>query len=126
MRSMRRHARTISLVALLAALVALSSCDGSAAEEEATGSLDASIAARYLFVSTHPELIQQLPCYCGCMTTAGHASLFDCYYDAQGTYDPHASRCGVCLAEANIAESLLADGASVTSIRATIDHIFAP
>ncbi len=121
---MRRHTPWLAPVALMVALLVFSSCGGSATDEAATASLDASIAGRYIFVSTHPELIQQLPCYCGCMTTAGHASLFDCYYDAQGTYDQHASRCGVCLGEVDIAQSLLADGAGVTEIRATIDDTF--
>lgn len=128
MRQLRRHARAIALTALFAGLAAVTSCSGSTTDADAPvtldASVDASIAGRYSFVSAHPELIRQLPCYCGCMTADGHASLFDCYYDAQGGADLHASRCGVCLGEVDIAQALFARGADVAQIRATIEETF--
>jgi hypothetical protein len=34
----------------------------------------------YEFAALHPEVLGQIPCYCGCVTY-GHASDLDCFID---------------------------------------------
>ena len=31
-----------------------------------------------------PEVLEQMPCYCGCFATAGHRNNLDCYADNHG------------------------------------------
>ena len=54
----------------------------------------------YKFATEHPELLEQIPCYCGCGGHSGHRFLRDCYLHDDGTYDNHASFCDVCVGEA--------------------------
>ncbi len=49
----------------------------------------------YTYALNHPEVLQYMPCYCGCVN-AGHTSNLDCFIDqrlADGsvTYDPMGS-----------------------------------
>ena len=83
--------------------------------------LPASVAARYRFVEAHPELVEQLPCYCGCGESQGHRSLRDCFVSDAGGYDAHAAGCGVCLLEVGDAERLYAGGETAAAIRTFID-----
>ncbi|MEE8422267.1 MAG: PCYCGC motif-containing (lipo)protein [Dehalococcoidia bacterium] len=117
--------RTVTVAIVLAAVLAVAAaCAATPSAVAPAPGQNTSVAERYLFVAGHRDVISELPCYCGCMQSAGHDSLFDCYYDDAGTYDPHAAGCGVCLAEVDIAEALLARGASVPEIRASIDATF--
>ena len=36
------------------------------------------IQEAYRFAAANPELLQQIPCYCGC-SAVGHTSNYDCY-----------------------------------------------
>lgn len=38
-------------------------------------------AEAYRVARAAPELIEQMPCYCGCSRTAGHPNNLDCYVD---------------------------------------------
>lgn len=38
-------------------------------------------AEAYRIARAAPELIEQMPCYCGCSRTAGHLNNLDCYVD---------------------------------------------
>ncbi len=107
---------------LLPALVVVAACGGSSESEELSlATLPASVAARYRFVEAHPELVEQLPCYCGCGESQGHRSLRDCFVRDTGGYDSHAAGCGICLLEADDAERLYAEGETVAAIRTFID-----
>lgn len=44
---------------------------------------DAEIRAAYQVAVDAPELLEKLPCYCGCFTT-GHTSNYDCFVDNHG------------------------------------------
>jgi len=73
-----------------------------------------------------PELLAQLPCYCGCMQsdTLHHANLRDCFLYADGSLNTHAAGCGICQQEALSASGWQASGLSVVEIHARIDDTF--
>ncbi|HWO96826.1 MAG TPA: PCYCGC motif-containing (lipo)protein [Bacillus sp. (in: firmicutes)] len=80
----------------------------------------------YQAAAKHQELLENIPCYCGCGESAGHTSNYDCFvYDNKENgavvWDDHGTRCGVCLEIA--AESIVdySEGKSIKEIRQTID-----
>ncbi len=47
----------------------------------------------YRFAVANPELLKEIPCYCGC-NTLGHTSNLDCYVDSLGNviaFENHAA-----------------------------------
>jgi hypothetical protein len=46
----------------------------------------------YRFALANPEVLAQIPCYCGC-NTQGHMNNLDCYVvpNTDGEYEPHAA-----------------------------------
>lgn len=55
----------------------------------------AQVQDTYAFAVAHPEVLQYLPCYCGCVSV-GHTSNRDCFIqaiapDGKVTYDIHAA-----------------------------------
>ncbi len=113
------------LMAMLAALAlgAATACGDSAAGATVDlATLPEQTVIRYRFVDANQELVEQLPCYCGCGQSLGHRSLRDCFVRDGGEYDAHAAGCGVCLLETEDAEQLLADGETPAAIRAAIDE----
>ena len=84
--------------------------------------------AAYAFALARPDVLQWLPCYCGC-GAMGHRSNLDCFFqhrEEMGRYDyeEHASFCDVCVNIANRAHQLLGQGKSMAEIRAAIDAEF--
>jgi hypothetical protein len=65
----------------------------------------------YLVAQSHPDLLAQLRCYCGCERDAGHRSLLDCFRSK------HGSICPICMGEAVEAGRLTAQGVPVEQIR---------
>ena len=83
----------------------------------------------YQFAVANPEVLQQLPCYCGC-GVMGHTSNYACYVadvDASGqiAFDPHALGCTICVDITQDAMRLLKQGKAVPEIRAYIDQTYA-
>lgn len=64
----------------------------------------------YKYATEHPEVLEQLACYCGCGGHSGHRFLRDCFINDDGTYNDHASFCDVCVGEAIMAQDFLPDG----------------
>ncbi|HEY9206120.1 MAG TPA: PCYCGC motif-containing (lipo)protein [Candidatus Methanoperedens sp.] len=71
----------------------------------------------YKYATEHPEVLEQIPCYCGCGQHGSEASegrphrfLRDCFINDKGEYDNHASFCDVCIGEAIKAMRALPDG----------------
>jgi len=71
----------------------------------------------YKYATEHPEVLEQIPCYCGCGQHGSEASegrphrfLRDCFINDKGEYDDHASFCDVCIGEAVKAMKALPDG----------------
>jgi len=80
----------------------------------------------YRGVANHQELLEHIPCYCGCGDSVGHDHNLDCFIhdtneDDGVTWDDHATRCQVCLDIA--AESIVEfqEGNSVNEVRQLIE-----
>ena len=83
------------------------------------------MAAHYRYAETHLTEYQQIPCWCGCQQFLSHRNLADCFVRADGQgYEAHAAGCGVCTAEAVIAEDTLEHGGSPAQVKATVDSQF--
>ena len=84
----------------------------------------------YEFAARHPEVLQHVPCYCGC-ERVGHNGNHDCFVKkraANGTiteWDTHGIGCAVCLDVGRDAMSLFNAGQSVQQIRTSIDRKYA-
>jgi len=83
----------------------------------------------YQFAVANPEVLQQLPCYCGC-GAVGHKSNYACYIsgvDESGAvaFDAHALGCSICVDITQDAMRLLDQGKSVPEIRAYVDDTYA-
>jgi hypothetical protein len=84
----------------------------------------------YQFAVANPDLLQQLPCYCGC-GPIGHTSNYACYVAEQNsdgtakTFDNHALGCSICVDITQDAMRLLKDGKSVPEIRTYVDQSYA-
>lgn len=88
--------------------------------------VDPTIKGVYQIAGLDQELLQWIPCYCGCAEEAGHLNNGDCFIkeiksDGKVVWDDHGTRCGVCLETAFESAKLLKDGKTVTEIRTFID-----
>lgn len=80
----------------------------------------------YQAVSQHQNLLEQIPCYCGCGDSVGHKDNYDCFIyknheDGSLVWDDHATRCQVCLDIAAESIVLYREGKSIQDIRDFID-----
>ncbi|MGM0835050.1 MAG: PCYCGC motif-containing (lipo)protein [Bacillota bacterium] len=83
----------------------------------------------YAAAAKHQEVLEHIPCYCGCGTSAGHKSSYQCfvhevYEDGSLEWDDHGTRCGVCLEIAATAVVEYKDGKSIKEIREGIDEAY--
>jgi len=114
--------------------VALSACSTGAADHSfPMASMDAmpaevqsapvTVQQAYQFAFANPDVLTQLPCYCGC-GAMGHTSNYSCYVaeqSADGTvksFDNHALGCSICV------DIMLKDGKTVPEIRAYVDQTY--
>jgi hypothetical protein len=89
----------------------------------------AAVQQAYRFAAANPDLLQHIPCYCGC-NKQGHKSNYDCYVagqDAAGqlTLNPHALGCTICVDITQDAMRLRREGQSTAAIRDFIDTTYA-
>jgi len=82
----------------------------------------------YAYALARPDVLQWLPCYCGCVAM-DHRSNLDCFFQRREvagnfSYEEHASYCDVCIETANLASSMLLDGSSIVQVRAAVDDMF--
>ena len=87
-----------------------------------------SVQQAYQFASANPDIMQQIPCYCGCRAI-GHTSNYSCYVqsvDANGkiTFDKHALGCSICVDITQDVIRLQRDGKSTQEIRAYVDTTY--
>jgi hypothetical protein len=80
----------------------------------------------YEFAARHPEVLNYVPCYCGC-DRLGHRNNENCFVrsrDGNGrvTWEPHGTECTICIDVARDAMLMFNSGASVSQIRAAIDQ----
>ncbi|TYS63568.1 hypothetical protein FZC76_18935 [Sutcliffiella horikoshii] len=83
----------------------------------------------YSAAAQHKEVLEYIPCYCGCGTSAGHKSSYNCFVyenkeDGSLTWDDHGTRCGVCLEIAATSVMEYSKGKSVEEIRLMIDEAY--
>ena len=84
----------------------------------------------YDFAARHPEVLQYVPCYCGC-ERVGHNGNHDCFVKsrtANGTvaeWDPHGIGCAICVDVGRDAMSLFNAGTPVQQIRVAIERKYA-
>jgi hypothetical protein len=82
----------------------------------------------YQFASANPDVMKDIPCYCGC-GNIGHTSNYSCYVtsvDAKGklTFDNHALGCSICVDITQDVMRMLQDGKSPQDARAYIDATY--
>jgi hypothetical protein len=80
----------------------------------------------YTYATEHPEMLEQIPCYCGCGGHSGHRFLRDCFIKDDMNYEEHASFCDVCVGEAIKVQNYLAQGKTLKEARALIDAEYGP
>ena len=93
-------------------------------------SAPASVRTAYQFAAANPDVMEDLPCYCGC-GGIGHTSNYDCYVaevaaNGKIRFDGHALGCSICVDITLDAMRLLKDGRSVPEIRAYVDATYSP
>jgi hypothetical protein len=82
----------------------------------------------YQFASINPEVMKDIPCYCGC-GDIGHTSNYDCYVsgvDAQGNlqFDSHALGCSICVDITKDVMRMLQNGKSPQEAREYVDMTY--
>lgn len=83
----------------------------------------------YMAVAMNQELLEKIPCYCGCGESVGHKSSYECFVhqnndDGSLIWDDHGTKCNVCV---EIAIKSIVDhnnGKSVEDIRNMIDETY--
>jgi hypothetical protein len=140
-----RHIFAVKLFLPILLIAILSACSGGVGEiDNATEGLKmapldgmpaevmaapAQVQQAYQFAAANPEVMQQVPCYCGC-GDMGHTSNYACYVGGQnnnGTllFDTHALGCSICVDITLDTMRLLKEGKSVPEIKAYIDQTYA-
>lgn len=76
-------------------------------------------------VSPGKEILQQIPCYCGCKYE-GHKNAYNCFWTDNGKFDKHSATCSVCLDIGLKAKKMYEEGKNVCEIRKEIDKFYEP
>jgi len=121
----------LGLVPVLLLGVSLGGCTPGAEMERMPAGVEAAppvVREAYIFAAAHPEVLTQIPCYCGC-GAIGHTSNYACYVsavDADGaiTYDLHAVDCSICVDITRDTVRMLDQGLGVAQVRAQIDATY--
>jgi hypothetical protein len=88
---------------------------------------EAVVQSVYEFAARHPEVLQYVPCYCGC-ENLGHKGNHECFVKRRAAdgrvleWEPHGSGCTICVDVARDAMLMFNSGASVGAIRTAIDQ----
>ena len=88
----------------------------------------ATVKQAYQFAVANPEVLQELPCYCGC-GGMGHISNYSCYVadndpESNLTFDGHALGCSICVDITQDAMRMLDDGKSIAEIQVYVDQTY--
>ncbi len=105
----------------MAAAPAAASAEGLTETGQVLKSADFARAANaYKIAEEMPKTIDALYCWCKCKENPKlhHKTLLTCY-----TSD-HASKCGICMHEAEMAADLTKQGKSIPEIRAAVDAFY--
>src|SRR5512139_3768522 len=82
----------------------------------------------YQFAAANPDLMKNIPCYCGC-GNVGHTSNYSCYVSSvddkgKSTFDNHALGCSICVDITQDVMRMLKDGKSPQDIRVYVDATY--
>ena len=105
--------------------LAMASMAGMPAEVK---SAPVTVQQAYQFAFANPDVLKQIPCYCGC-DKVGHTSNYACYVhgvDENGviTFDPHALGCSICVDITQDTMRLLRQGKTAGEIKTSIDQTY--
>jgi hypothetical protein len=105
--------------------LSMASMDGMPAEVQ---SAPITVRQAYQFAAANPDVLKQIPCYCGC-GAMGHTSNYACYVqgvDQNGLiqYDTHALGCSICVDITQDTVRLLKQGKTVTEIKTFVDQTY--
>lgn len=83
----------------------------------------------YQLALQYADVLDWIPCYCGCGETAAHRSNLNCFIkerneDGSVVWDDHGTRCLVCLEIALQSAKLSKEGKSIEEIRTIIDETY--
>jgi hypothetical protein len=83
----------------------------------------------YQLAGQSTQLLQWIPCYCGCGESVGHTSNMNCFIkevksDGSVVWDDHGTRCGVCLEIAVQSVKMKSEGKTDIEIRQFIDNTY--
>ncbi len=86
------------------------------------------VSEAYRFAVANPDVLTQLPCYCGC-GAMGHTSNYSCYVadenpDGSLVFEEHALGCSICVDITQDAMRMLDEGKAIPEIRAYIDQTY--
>ena len=134
--------RKLLLLSIIAVLLttAISACSTSTSSEvhlvmtaldqmpAEVQSAPVAVQEAYQFNTANPDIMQDIPCYCGC-GDIGHTSNYDCYVsdtDAQGKvkFDNHALGCSICVDITQDVMRMLRDGKSPQDARTYVDATY--
>jgi len=138
-----RRTASIILIMLLLSSVAVAACSTQSAPSESAGlvmaamtgmpaevkSAPPTVLQAYQFAAANPEVMNQIPCYCGC-GQLGHISNYDCYVQGEDengaiTYDHHAIGCSICVDITQDTMQMLRQGKTPAEIKTAIDQTYA-
>lgn len=141
----RKFQRTVfaTLILLLLSSGVLSACSGKTAAKTGGDSLTmapmagmpadvksapTTVKQAYQFAVANPNVMKQIPCYCGC-GAMGHTSNYSCYVqsvDEKGvvTFDNHALGCSICVDITQDTMRYMRQGKSVSEIKTLIDQTY--
>ena len=142
---MRKPQRAVFsiLILLLLSSGMLSACSGNAGSKSGADNLamaplagmpaevksaPTTVKQAYQFAVANPDILKQIPCYCGC-GAMGHTSNYSCYVqsvDEKGAvnYDNHALGCSICVDITQDTMRLLKQFKSVSDIKSIIDQTY--
>ncbi|WP_051236861.1 PCYCGC motif-containing (lipo)protein [Paenibacillus pinihumi] len=85
----------------------------------------------YKDVAEFRDVIDELNCYCGCMTyEPAHDSLLRCFIasvdEKEVAWSDHSTSCGICKMEAEDAVAMAKEGKSTAEIKKAIDDKYKP
>lgn len=81
----------------------------------------------YRFAIANPDLLRQIPCFCGCVAEQ-HESNYNCYVAEDGgpgnvlDFDNHATGCGICVDITQDVMTMSQEGKSVPEMREIINQ----
>ena len=136
----RTSSQSAPWLAVIFSLILLASC----APGESSSSLEmlsadalpgqirtapAVVVDAYRFAVANPDILKQVPCYCGC-DSVGHQSNYACYVsevDSSGApvYDQHALGCSICVDITQDVMRMHQEGKTLDEIRTAIDETYA-